>query len=92
MPQILNRDPVRPQSIDPPREKKESGMWRRQLIDYLREDGLIYNEWNGKLQLTDTNQPIDNPKPAVDKSFKPELKEYYHVRVRINRGCIEYAL
>ena len=75
MSQILNRDPFHRQSIDPPREKKENGMWRRQLIDYVHEDGLIYNEWNGKIQRIDTNQPIDNPKPAVDRSFKPELKE-----------------
>lgn len=87
--QIRNPYPLNPLPSDPPLTKEDSGIWRRQLIDYLREDGLVYNERIGKLQRIDTNQPIGNLKPAA-KSFKSELKEYYHVRVRIDRGSEKY--
>jgi predicted RNA-binding Zn-ribbon protein involved in translation (DUF1610 family) len=72
--------------VDPPQQKKESGEWRRQLIEYLRKDGFIYNESNGKLQPKITNQSIDNLKPVDDKIVIPRVEVYYHVRVRIDRG------
>jgi hypothetical protein len=79
--------------FDPPREKKESGLWRRQLTEYLRKDGFYYNEQSRKLEWevrTESDVSIVNPKPALENSFKPELKEYYHVRVRIDRGSGKY--
>jgi hypothetical protein len=80
----LNSGPFPKSKLDTPKEKKESGFWRRQLVGYLHKDDLNYNVLNGKLDRTGTEQSFDNPKPAASK-----IEVYFHVRVRIDTDFMQ---
>lgn len=85
--QAVNSVPFHASKPEPPKHKKESGEWRRQLIEYLRIDG--FNEKNGKLQHTDISQPIGNLKSDVNRIPIPQIKEYYHVRIRMDQESVD---